>query len=311
MKVQKLNARLVTDGLRFPEGPVAMPDGSLVVVEIAGGIVRVQPDGRKQVVAEPGGGPNGAAIGPDGKLYVCNNGGFNWITAQDGYRRPHGRADNYSGGRIERVDLESGKVEVLYAECDGVPLKGPNDIVFDDQGGFWFTDLGKSYDRLMDRGALYYAKADGSFITEAAFPVLTPNGCGLSPDGKTLYASETESGRLWAWDVLGPGKLAKQPWPSPNGGRYMGQSRSFARFDSMAVEANGNVCVATLVDGGISVFAPDGGLIEFYEASEGYCTNICFGGPDLKTAYITLSGYGTLIAVDWPRPGLPLHYLNT
>ncbi|HUH77176.1 MAG TPA: SMP-30/gluconolactonase/LRE family protein, partial [Devosia sp.] len=60
------------------------------------------------------------------------------------------------------------------------------------------------------------------------------------------------------------------------------------------------------VHGGISVFSPEGGLVEFYEAPEPYCTNIAFGGPDMKTAYITLSGYGRLVAVDWPRPGLPL-----
>jgi gluconolactonase len=110
--------------------------------------------------------------------------------------------------------------------------------------------------------------------------------------------------------VTAPGELAKEPWPSPNGGRFMGCPPGYHRFDSMAVEANGNVCVATLVDGGVTVFSPQGEVLEFWEAPEGYCTNICFGGPDLKTAYITLSGYGTLMAVDWPRPGLPLPHLN-
>jgi gluconolactonase len=307
----KLKAREITNGLMFPEGPIAMPDGSVLVVEIKGArLVRVQPDGGKQLVAELGGGPNGAAIGPDGKCYVCNNGGFNWITAEDGYMRPHGRADNYTGGSIQRVDLATGAVEVLYSHCEGEPLKGPNDIVFDGKGGFWFSDHGKTYGRLMDRGAVYYARADGSFITEAAFPVITPNGVGLSPDSKTLYVSETETGRLWSFPILGPGELAKEPSPSPNGGKFVGGPTGYQRFDSMAVEANGNICVASLVNGGISVFSPEGGLIEFHGASEGYCTNICFGGPDMQTAYITLSGYGTLVAVDWPRPGLPLHHLN-
>lgn len=310
MKRQKLQAREIANGLRFPEGPIALPDGSVVVVEIMGGLTRVMPDGRKHLVAELGGGPNGAAIGPDNKCYVCNNGGFNWHRAQDGYARPIGRADDYTGGRIERVDLESGAVEVLYTHCNGEPLKGPNDIVFDGKDGFWFTDHGKTYGRLMDRGAVYYALADGSFITEAAFPVMTPNGVGLSPDCKTLYVSETDTGRLWSYPVLAPGELAKEPWPSPNGGKYMGCPPGYHRFDSMAVEADGNICVATLVDGGITVFSPSGEILEFHEASEGYCTNICFGGPDLQTAYITLSGYGTLIAVDWPRPGLPLAHLN-
>ena len=310
MKRQKLQAREIASGLLFPEGPIAMPDGSVVVVEIVGNLVRVTPDGKRHVIAELGGGPNGAAIGPDGKCYVCNNGGFNWHSEADGFRRPVGRADDYSTGRIERVDLETGAVETLYTHCDGEPLKGPNDIVFDGHGGFWFTDHGKTYGRLMDRGALYYALADGSSIREAAFPLFTPNGVGLSPDGATVYVSETDTGRLWSYPITAPGVLAKAPWPSPNGGRFVGNLAGYHRFDSMAVEANGAICVATLVSGGITVFAPTGEALEYHEASEGYCTNICFGGPDLRTAYITLSGYGTLVAVDWPRPGLPLAHLN-
>lgn len=309
MKRMKLGGRQITDGLIFPEGPIAMPDGSVLVVEIKGGrLIRVLPDGEKQVIAELGGGPNGAAIGPDGKCYICNNGGFNWLTADDGYMRVVGRADAYTGGSIQRVDLDTGAVETLYTHCDGESLKGPNDIIFDGQGGFWFSDLGKQYGRLMDRGAVFYARADGSLITEAAFPVMTPNGLGLSPDNKLLYVSETETSRLWSYAVIAPGELAKEPFPSPNGGKLVGGPGGFQRFDSLAVEACGNICVATLVNGGITVFSPRGEIIEFYEAPEGYCTNICFGGSDLQTAYITLSGYGTLIAVDWPRPGLPLAY---
>ncbi len=69
--------REITDGLMFPEGPIAMPDGSVLLVEIARRtLTRVHKDGSKEIVAETGGGPNGAAIGPDGKCYICNNGGF-------------------------------------------------------------------------------------------------------------------------------------------------------------------------------------------------------------------------------------------
>lgn len=308
MSVNKqLEFRVVTEDLEFPEGPIAMADGSVIVVEIRSGrLIRVLPDGTKQVAAEVGGGPNGAAIGPDGKCYVCNNGGFNWIVEADGYRRPHGRADAYTGGAIQRVDLETGAVETLYTHCDGNPIMGPNDIVFDGLGGFYFTDHGKSYDRLMDRGAVFHAAVDGSAIREVVFPGITPNGVGISPDGKTLYSSETETGRLWAWPIIEPGIVAKDPWPSPNGGKFIGGPQGYQRFDSLAVEENGYICVASLVYGGISVFSPEGGLVEFYEAPEPYCTNIAFGGPDMKTAYITLSGYGRLVAVDWPRPGLKL-----
>jgi len=302
----ELQGEVIATGLRFPEGPIAMPDGSVLVAEIEGGrLVRVSPKGELEVVAELGGGPNGAAIGPDGHCYVCNNGGFNWRT-DAGFTRPTGAAADYQGGAIQRVDLASGAVETLYTHCDGIRLHGPNDIVFDAEGGFWFSDFGKTFEDRIVRGAVYYARTDGSFIRRAAHPVLTPNGVGLSPDGRTLYVSETETSRLWSYPVLGAGQLGQAPWPSPNGGTLVHGLPGFQRFDSLAVEEGGNICVATLVRGGISVFSPAGELLEFHAAPEGYCTNICFGGADRRTAFITLSGHGQLFAARWPRPGLAL-----
>ncbi|KAA1014556.1 SMP-30/gluconolactonase/LRE family protein [Paraburkholderia panacisoli] len=302
----KLQGEVMATGLQFPEGPIAMPDGSVLVVEIAAGrLTRVYPNGEKKVVAEVGGGPNGAALGPDGHCYICNNGGFSWRTDK-GFKRPTGAATDYRGGAIQRINLETGAVQTLYTHCGDIPLHGPNDIVFDRDGGFWFTDFGKTFEDRIMRGSVYYARMDGSHITCAAHPVLTPNGVGLSPDGRTLYVSETETSRLWSYPVLGPGELGHEPWPSPNGGRLVHGLAGFQRFDSLAVEENGNICVATLVRGGISVFSPHGELLEFHEAPEGYCTNICFGGADRCTAFITLSGYGQLFAARWPRAGLQL-----
>jgi gluconolactonase len=302
----KLVGRVMATGLQFPEGPIAMPDGSVLVVEIAAGrLTRVMPHGELKVVAELGGGPNGAALGRDGHAYICNNGGFSWRT-DDKFTRPTGAAADYKGGAIQRVNLSTGAVETLYTQCDGIPLHGPNDIVFDAYGGFWFTDFGKTFEDRILRGAIYYARTDGSFIRRAAHPFLTPNGIALSPDGRTLYVAETETARLWSYPVKAPGELGHEPWPSPNGGRLVHGLPGFQRFDSMAVEEGGNICVATLVRGGISVFSPVGELLEFHEAPEGYCTNICFGGADRRTAFITLSGYGQLFAARWPRTGLPL-----
>jgi len=304
--MHKLTGRLLATGLQFPEGPVALPDGSVLLVEIAGGrLLRVGPEGELKVMATVGGGPNGAAIGPDGHCYVCNNGGFKWRT-DNGFSRPTGEAENYKGGSIQRVNLSTAVVETLYTHCDDTLLFGPNDLVFDSHGGFWFTDFGKKFaDRLM-HGAVYYARTDGSFIRRAAFPLLTPNGIALSPDGRTLYVAETETSRLWSYPVAGPGELQLEPFPSPNGGRLVHGLPGYQRFDSLAVEENGNICVATLVRGGISVFSPGGELLEFHEAPESYCTNICFGGEGMRTAYITLSGFGQLLQVQWPRRGLRL-----
>ncbi len=300
----------ITDGLRFPEGPIAMPDGSVILVEIAAGrLTRVMPDGKTETIAEPGGGPNGAAIGPDGAVYVCNNGGLKFIEDRGGIR-PIGQADDYSGGRIERIDPITGDVRVLYTECGGNRLCGPNDIVFDRDGGFWFTDLGKTRARDWDRAALYYATIDGKHIEEAAFPIVTANGVGLSPDEKTVYVAETHSGRLWGFAVERPGKIKPRDWPSPNGGWVVGNTTGFRNFDSLAVDAAGNICVATLMEGGITVIAPDGSSVEHVPMPDPYTTNICFGGADLKTAYMTHSMYGKLVAAEWPTPGLPLNFLN-
>jgi gluconolactonase len=300
--------RILAEGLEFPEGPVALADGSVLLVEIAAGtLTRVAANGAKSVVARPGGGPNGAALGPDGKCYVCNNGGFEWIV-EGGHRRPFLQAKDYRGGRIERIDLATGAVEWLYRTAGPVPLKGPNDIVFDKNGGFYFTDLGKVRAREMDRGAVYYARADGSAITEIAYPMVTPNGIGLSPDETTLYVAETEAARLWAFDLEAPGVVRKQPWPSPHGGRILAGVGGYQRFDSLAVDAEGRICVATLINGGITVISPDGRHVEHHPTDDPMTTNICFGGPDMKTAFITLSRSGRLVAVDWPTPGLRLNH---
>ncbi len=300
--------QIIAKGLRFPEGPVAYADGSVVLVEIAAGrITRVAADGAVSVVATPGGGPNGLAIGPDGALYCCNNGGFSWREHND-LLLPVGTPDDYSGGRIERIDPATGAVTVLYTACNGHELRGPNDIVFDRSGGFYFTDLGKSRPRSRDWGAVYYARADGSHITEIAQPVMTPNGVGLSPDERTLYVAETETSRLWAFDIAAPGVIAKQPWPSPHGGRLVCGLPGFQRFDSLAVTAAGSICVATLMTGHITEIAADGRVVRSVTMPDPYPTNICFGGPDLRTASITLSGRGQLAQMEWPEPGLRLNF---
>jgi gluconolactonase len=105
------DVEVMGEGLLFPEGPIALPDGSVILVEIAGGrLTKVNPDGSKEVVAETGGGPNGAAFGPDGRIYVCNNGGFDTVV-RDGKVRIAETLDSYIGGSIQAVDVTSGKVE--------------------------------------------------------------------------------------------------------------------------------------------------------------------------------------------------------
>ena len=214
---------------------------------------------------------------------------------------------DYAGGSIQRVNPATGAVETLYTHCGSEPLKGPNDLVFDEYGGFWFTDNGKRYARSEDVGAVYYAHCDGSFIAERVYPRSHPNGIALSPDGKMLYVAETMVGRVWQYQVTEPGVVDVPPGLL-NPAALLYGAPGFELYDSMAVEASGNICVAALARGGITVISPDGQEVEHVPMPDPAPTNITFGGPDMKTAYITLAATGQLVAVEWARPGLALNY---
>jgi gluconolactonase len=301
-----VNLEQVTDGLQFPEGPVAMADGSVVLVEIRRGtLTRVRPDGRKETIAHLGGGPNGAAIGPDGAVYVCNNGDA-WSWQEGDVHLPDGPpAKPYETGYIQRVDLRTGSFATLYDQCDGKPLNSPNDLVFDSTGGFWFTCLGYSDGENRRLGAVYYARPEGGNITRWRSGVISPNGIGLSPDERKLYMADCMLGRLLEYDLPAPGVMA--PNSMMAGGRVVCTLPGFQWLDSLAVEHCGKICVGTLWNGGITVFEPNGSY-EHHPFPDPITTNICFGGPDMHDAWVTCASTGRLFKCRWPRPGLRLPF---
>ena len=310
-----MKIREVASGLSFPEGPVALSDGSVLVVEIASGfLTRVTQSGRLQRLICLGGGPNGAALGPDGAVYICNNGGMEFSFSPDGRTlRPGPQPKNYSGGRLERVNLSTLRVEPLIERIDGRGLRGPNDLVFDSIGGIYFSDLGKVRPHENDRGGVFYAAPGYRSAQPIAYPIVTPNGVGLSPDGSTLYYAETEGARLWEFRIKSPGQIKPKPWPSPQGAHLViaAPGNYYQRFDSLALDSAGNIYVATLFHGGITIISPDGVRWYHLPLPDIYPTNACFGGKALRTLYVTLSGAGKLIAIDdWPVPGLRLHYAD-
>ncbi len=303
-----MEIRELASGLKFPEGPVALDDGDVLLVEIARGtLTRVGAEGDVSVVAELGGGPNGAAFGPDGALYITNNGGcFSWDDVM-GLTIPGAVPSDWTGGSIQRVDMVSGDVSTLYTESTSGPLRAPNDLVFDGHGGFWFTDHGVRLDRSSDRTGIHYATADGSRCEEVVFPLDAPNGIGLSPDGARLYAAETHTGRVFWWALSGPGQIERDN-PVGNGGHLLVGLPGLQLLDSLAVDGDGWVCVGTLVNGGITAISPDGATVEHVPLPDPLVTNVCFGGPDRRTAFATLSGTGALVSFEWPRQGLRLHH---
>ena len=306
-----LDFEVLGSGLGFTEGPVITDDGAVLVVDIdSGRVLRLTGGEEPTVVATPGGGPNGMALETATTALVANNGGFLW-TEVNGVRIPidHPTHTNeppgFAGGWIERVDLHTGEVTVLHRECDGRPLRGPNDLVLDEAGGVWFTDHGKGRRASVDRGGLYYIPPDGSTVVEKAFPLLGPNGVGLAPDRRRVYVAETHTGRLWAWDLDAPGEI--RPAAGSLAVRHGGVCVVATRysFDSLAVEADGRIAIGAIGDG-IVVVTPDGSEVDVHPIPGDTTTNIAFGGGDFRRAVITLSRSGRVVETRWPRPGLPL-----
>ncbi len=298
--IELRDVTLVAGGLAFPEGPVAMLDGSVVFVEMHGGrISRAAPGGAVTEVCRTGGGPNGAAVGPDGALYVCNNGG----------RLP----GQMCAPSIQRVDLDSGACEFVHTFCDGAPLVSPNDLVFDRTGNLWFTDFGG--------GAVYYANPDGSRIERVVDGLDHPNGIGLSPEESTLYWAQTFTRQVLRRRIVAPGRIEPSTGYGVRAALYGGGLDPFAllagfggaqELDSLAVDSSGRVCVGTLVESGVTVIPADGSTIRRHtlpaEFADLAVTNICFGGPEHRTAFITLSQTGRIVQFPWPVPGLRLAF---
>jgi gluconolactonase len=131
------------------------------------------------------------------------------------------------------------------------------------------------------------------------------NGVGLSPDEAVCYAAETATARLWAYDITGPGEVA--PSALGSSGRFVNGQSELCFFDSLAVQANGDVCVATIIKGGVTVIAPSGSS-SHVALPDPIVTNIAFGGADMRDAYVTLSATGKLAKVRWPEPGKKLNF---
>ena len=282
-------------GLEFPEGPAFSTDGTLFVVETAGGrITRISADGEKAVFAETGGGPNGIVIGQDGALYVTNNGGLRW--GPDG--RSRGLSKEHTGGWIERVDQDGG-VQVLYRECDGAGLKSPNDIVLDGEGNFYFSDPQFPTREGTGPGTVYYASPDGSFIRRVETDYQFCNGIGLTDAGRTLVVAESFTRKLLAYTVEAPGVIKdRRDWAQLPEGHMP---------DGFAFDEAGNCICAGAEGGALVVFGPDGRQIDRLEVEDPLVTNVAFGGSNNQTLFVTESTLGRVVTIEWNTTGMPLY----
>lgn len=317
-----IQGTLFTEGLQAPEGPSFDSAGNLYVVEMQGGgrVSRIDPEGNRSLYADTGGSPTGSAFGFDGNLYVCNNGGTTYSPGTSYSPEGVGLSSGLSTGWVERL-APDGSIEVIYRHCEGKPLLFPNDIVFDETGNFYFTDSGTFYftdnrvgtwpDRPLD-GKVYWASPDGKMIRLVAEGLNLPNGIGITPDGTMLIVGESVTRKLWAIDILSPGRL--------------GQRREFAELpepyvpDGFCFDAEGYLICAAPFGGGLLVYDCRGTLVERAELGRPTVSNVAFGGPDFSTLYATAGppaaqsagpsshdGQGQVITVPWHRQGMRLH----
>lgn len=287
---------LVAEGLKFPEGPIAMKDGSLIFVEIERQTVsRLTPDGKVEVVAEVPGGPNGLGIGPDGALWIANNGGRFTFQIRGGLNSPGAPPPGFTAaGKVQRLDLKTGKLATVHESVEGKPIVAADDLVFDRHGGMWVADIAVK----PGEGQILYSPAPGKPLVVARSGLSGPNGIGVSPDGKLLHVSMGTN--LYAFDIDGPGKLSTRTYPD-NGLQAPLWQNSIA--DSLKLQADGKVCVCSLLrPGGVSVIARDG-QTDFLGFPDRWVCNLAFGGKDMKDAWIMLSGLGKIAKVRWPAAG--------
>ena len=277
---------ILAEGLEFPEGPVRLGPKRVAVTEIRGQCISVWDDGTlKRKVAITGGGANGATLGPDGALYVANNGGVSlghegkWI------------APNPLPGRIQRVTLD-GKVTDVATKLPGEPPNRPNDICFGPDGLLYYTDP-HNWEELPEvkPGRVARTTLDGKVERLATIP-LFPNGIAFGVDDR-LYVAQSMTQKILVMDSV----------PEPT-------VREFATLptgypDGFCFDRTGRLYCAGSLGDVVVVFEPDGKVAEVIEMGSGTePTNCCLGDGVL---YVTLSGPGQLASLPIAAEPLPLY----
>ena len=263
----------IAAAIAFNEGPAADAEGAVYFTEITGNrILKYLPDGTWTEFRNPSRRANGLAFDAQGRLLACEGG----------------------GRQLTRTDLATGELEVLATAYEGKRLNSPNDLVVATNGRIYFTDprYGDQSGRELATEDVYMVDTDGTLTRVATAPeIAKPNGIALSPDQSTLYVADTQPGppseaRIMAFAVNADGALT-----DPRAIYSFGEGRG---IDGMAIDVEGNLYGAAGHSNnapenrsGVYVVSPKGELLGVIEIPEDSATNCTFGGPDLKTLYVT------------------------
>ena len=280
------------------EGPTVDAQGNVYFTDVLmQRIMRFSTDGKFTIVREKSNVANGLVFDLQGRLIAAE--GSTSPTAE--------RSGMKTGGipRVTRTDLRTGKMEVLADKYDGKPLSGPNDVTIDAKGRLYVTDS--------DGGAVYRIDAPGKVARILARPdIERPNGIQISPDDTILSLVEANGAKdgarlIRAYDLLPDGTVRNM--------RVLYNFYPGRSADGLSVDTQGNLYAAAGLHAtrgtaetldtkcGVYVISPQGKLLKFIPVPEDYITNTAFGGPDMKTLYVTAGK--TLYRLQNDIAGLP------
>jgi gluconolactonase len=288
----------------FTEGPACSADGTVYFSDIANNRILKHVPGEPffSVFRQPSGRANGLLFDREGRLLACEGNEFG---PNDGHRR------------VTRTDLKTGQVEVLTDRFEGKRYNSPNDIAVRSNGQIFFTDpcYGDRSTMELDHDSVYRIDPNGSVTRVLTQPEIErPNGIALSPDQNTLYVVDScpvagGNRKIWAFDLAENGTVSHQ--------RLVVDFAPGRGGDGMCVDSLGRLFIAAGilrprhgnetgdVPPGIHIFAPDGHSLGRIPIPEDVITNCTFGGPDLKSLYITAGK--TLFQVRVDVPGWVVH----
>lgn len=265
--------KLLADGFRFTEGPTADAEGNVYFTDQPNDrILKYGTDGKLSTFLQPAGRSNGLFIDRQGRLWAC--------------------ADEKN--ELWRIDPATGKKTVLVKDYMGKLLNGPNDVWVRPDGGAYFTDpfykrpYWKRGPNEQDKQALYYLSPEGK-LRRVDEDFTQPNGLVGTPDGKTLYVADIGAGKTYAYDIQPDGSLTGRRLFCPMGS------------DGMTLDSEGNVY---LTGRGVTVFSKEGKKLTTIAVPEAWTANVCFGGEDHQTLFITASKglYGLRTRVKGAMP---------
>jgi len=285
----------IAASVAFTEGPTVDREGNVYFTEIMSQrIMKLGIDGVMSTYREHSNVANGLLIDSEGRLVACEGAEFRG-----------GGASVKGTPRITRTDLRTGNLEVLAEGGKGVSLQGPNDVTIDGKGRLYFTDMAGA--------AVYRIDAPGKIVRILAAPdIQRPNGIQISPDDRSLYLVEANGAQdgarmIRAYDLQADGTVRNM---RVHYNFYPGRSA-----DGMSIDTQGNLYASAGLHRrrgtsetldtpcGVHVISPQGKRIKFIPVPEDTITNNAFGGPEMKTLYVTAGK--TLYKVKTEIAGLP------